>query len=414
MKIAVSAIGRFHMFDLARQMLRLGQEVQIFTGNPMCRVDRELRPFTRTHSLLHVVAALRQRMPPAPRTTWWQNLDYISQGSWLARSIDPDTTDVLDSLDGLGPAAGRLMKRYSKAWICNRGSAHILTQKAILEEEHRRWSVTAPYFSEVGLDRCLQEYAEADAIVVPSQFARRSFLDHGIATARVFVCPYGVDLSEFHPGTKPDNVFRVLFVGGTSIQKGIGHLLAAVEPLVNRRQCELWLVGPIDAAARHILDRYRDSFKHRGIYPRRDLWQIYSQASVLVMPSVQEGFGLVQAQAMACGVPVIGSRNSGAEDLFTDGVEGFIVPAADSGAIQSKIEWMIANPVQRAEMATAALNRVRSLGGWDRYGDSCLAMYNTVVTRRGAPAVRVPHRAGVDQNSDAVDSTATLSAGGAA
>jgi hypothetical protein len=111
---------------------------------------------------------------------------------------------------------------------------------------------------------------------------------------------------------------------------------------------------------------------------------------------------------------VIGSRNSGAEDLFTDGVEGFIVPAADSGAIQSKIEWMIANPVQRAEMATAALNRVRSLGGWDRYGDSCLAMYNTVVTRRGAPAVRVPHRAGVDQNSDAVDSTSTLSAGGAA
>src|ERR1019366_5816078 len=98
MRIAISAIGRFHMFDLARQMLRLGNEVKIFTGNPMSRVDRDLRPHARTHSFPHILAALRHRIPPAPKTTWWQDRSLDAFGRWLAGSVDPDTQDILDGL----------------------------------------------------------------------------------------------------------------------------------------------------------------------------------------------------------------------------------------------------------------------------------------------------------------------------
>jgi glycosyltransferase involved in cell wall biosynthesis len=190
-----------------------------------------------------------------------------------------------------------------------------------------------------------------------------------------------VDLSEFRPASKADSIFRVIFVGIASIEKGIGHLLRAVEPLVKKRHCELWLVGSIDSAARHVLNRYRSLFVYKGVCPRRELWRLYSQASVLVLASVQEGFGLVQAQAMACGIPVIATTNTGAEDLFTDGVEGFIVPIRSPEAIREKLEWMIANPVLRKRMAEAALERVKSLGGWNRYGERVESVYREVASR---------------------------------
>src|SRR5207249_11780258 len=100
---------------------------------------------------------------------------------------------------GIGLEAGRILRRRGVPWVCNRGSTHILTQKRLLEEEHARWHAEPPYFSERGLSRCLAEYAEADAIVVPSEFARRSFLEQGFSSNRVFKVPYGVDLSFFAP-----------------------------------------------------------------------------------------------------------------------------------------------------------------------------------------------------------------------
>jgi glycosyltransferase involved in cell wall biosynthesis len=271
------------------------------------------------------------------------------------------------------------MKNASRVWVCNRGSAHILTQKEILEEEHRRWNASPAIFSDEVLDRCIAEYEEADAIVVPSDFARQSFIAHGLKPGKLYVQPYGVDLDLFKPVAKEDSTFRVLFVGAISIQKGIGYLLEAMKPLVERRLAELWLVGALDDAAKHILDRHKDVFVYKGLQPRPALKWHYSQASVLVVPSVQEGLALVQAQAMACGIPVIASTNTGASNLFTDGVEGFIVPARDAKAIRDSVEWLIAHPHEHGVMKSAALSRVEKLGGWNEYGERCLQMYRELV-----------------------------------
>ena len=85
---------------------------------------------------------------------------------------------------------------------------------------------------------------------------------------------------------------------------------------------------------------------------------MYSQGSVLVLPSIEEGLALVQAQAMACGLPVIATTNTGAENLFSDSVEGFIVPIRNPVAIRDKVEWMIGHPIERTDMGAAALQRV--------------------------------------------------------
>src|SRR5260370_1977047 len=94
---------------------------------------------------------------------------------------------------------------------------------------------------------------------------------------------------------------------------------------------------------------------------------MYSKGSVLALPYVEEGLGLVLAQSMACGVPNIASTNTGAEDLFADGKEGFIVPPRDSTAIRERIEWMLSHPLEREEMGRRAPFPGGSLGGWEGF-----------------------------------------------
>lgn len=81
LRIALSAIGRFHMFDLARQMLLLGQKTSVFTGNPRSRVDADIGPCVKTHPAVRVLSALRHKIPPTPNMVRWQDwdLEYCSR-----------------------------------------------------------------------------------------------------------------------------------------------------------------------------------------------------------------------------------------------------------------------------------------------------------------------------------------------
>jgi glycosyltransferase involved in cell wall biosynthesis len=378
LRVALSSIGRFHMFDLARALGRDGDAVRLFTGYPRSKVDADLRPLTRTRPWWVVAGYVRTLLPPAPTGTWWAQRSLDDFGPWLARTLDPGSVDVLDALAGTGWEMGRVLRRHGKPWICNRGSTHILAQKALLEDEHRRWSAPAPDFSR-GIDRCLGEYEECDAVSVPSHFVKRSFVEQGVPAEKVHVCPYGVDLTLFAPRPREDDRFRVLFVGAYSIRKGIGDLFDAVRPLVRTGRAELWLVGHRAPEAGEILRRNADIAIDKGPQPRASLAWFYSQASVLVLPSIEEGLALVLAQAMACGVPVIASANTGAEDLLRDGVEGFIVPARDPAAVRARLEWMLDDPRRREQMGLAARERARSLEGWGGYARASREVYARVL-----------------------------------
>jgi glycosyltransferase involved in cell wall biosynthesis len=388
MRIGIGTTTRFHMFDLARELRRLGEDARLFTALPRFRVERELLDAARTHPSRLLWWRAAGRIPGLRDTNRWENATFRDFGRWFGRIAESARLDVIDALDGLGLEAGTRVQQNGGVWICNRGSAHILTQKQILTEEHERWGQPMPrsYFDPWMVDRGLAEYAGANAIVVPSHFAKRSFVERGIDAARVHVCPYGVDLSMFRPEEKQDQKFRAIFVGAQSIQKGIGYLMDAVRPLAQAKSMELWLVGAPTSDGKPILDANADLFVHQGVQPRDRLSWFYSQASVLVLTSVQEGLALVQALAMACGVPVIATVNTGAEDLFTNGVEGFIVPPRDALAIRERLEFLMENPRRLRDMGAAALDRVQQLGGWARYGRLCRDVYRKI-TAAGQPAI---------------------------
>jgi glycosyltransferase involved in cell wall biosynthesis len=123
-----------------------------------------------------------------------------------------------------------------------------------------------------------------------------------------------------------------------------------------------------------------DNVEMLGSLPQSELAALMSRSHVLALPSIEEGLALVQAQAMACGCPVICSTNTGGEDLFTDGVEGFIVPIRDPIALANRLQQLADDPDLQRSMRAAALHRVRSIGGWKEYGDRWESLLQTLVT----------------------------------
>ena len=244
--------------------------------------------------------------------------------------------DVFVGISGVGLKTGRRVQGRGGRFVCDRGSTHQRYQERVLREEYARWAVPgdpeAPYIVERE-EAC---YAAADAITVPSTMAKRSFVEMGVTGAKVHVIPYGVRLDRFgRVGRAPaiGERFEAVFVGQVSLRKGIPYLLEAFGR-VRHPNKRLRVVGAMDGRMEGILGRFsREHVKFLGAVPQARLPEILSTSHVLVLPSVEEGLALVQAQAMACGCPVLATTNTGAEDLFADGVEGMIVPILDVEAL---------------------------------------------------------------------------------
>jgi glycosyltransferase involved in cell wall biosynthesis len=285
----------------------------------------------------------------------------------VARSLG--STDILIALSGSGLHAGRTLKRAGGIYICDRGSAHIRYQDCLLREEHQRWGLPYREIDPRVIAKEESEYVLADRITVPSEFARHSFVQQGIPAEKVACIPYGGRLDRFRQIGKPDNSkFTILFVGNLTLQKGIPYLLEAFSRFKHPAK-ELIVIGSPGVETEFLLRRFpTDHVKFLGRVPNAELSAYYSLAHVFVLPSVQEGFGMVMAEAMACGCPVIATQHTGAADLFANGTAGYIVPPRNADAILDALRNLADHPSTRAEFSENAMRAVENLGGWDTYG----------------------------------------------
>ncbi|WP_072622572.1 glycosyltransferase family 4 protein [Spirulina major] len=208
------------------------------------------------------------------------------------------------------------------------------------------------------------ELHHADRIIVPSTQVKQSLAPTGIDPDRVSVVPFGAPVDYLYPSPQRDRPVRILFVGRVGPRKGVHHLIQgwrSLQPLA----AELHLVG-INEFPPGWLDPERDRFTYHPSIPHHHLIHHYHRASVFVLPSLIEGLALVLLEAMACGLPIITTPNSGAADILTDGVEGWLIPAGDAEAIASRLQWCVEHPDELAAMGRAARRRAE-IYTWERY-----------------------------------------------
>ena len=374
MQIVQAVFGVFHHFELAHQLHQRGHLRRIYSTWPWARLKREDLPrhLVKTFPLLHTPDYLlaRTRFYPrsvSSRVNKWNTLAF---DEFTRRTLPP--CDAFIGISGAGLLTGLELQQRGGVFVCDRGSTHQRFQEQAIREEYVRWNV--PHIPP-GPHIVLREeviYAAANAITVPSEASRRSFLARGVPPEKVHVIPYGVRLDRFHrpAGVEPAaDSFEVLFAGQVSLRKGIPYLLQAFARLRHPRK-HLTVAGAIHKDLRPLLRALpTEHVTFTGSVPPAKLVELMSLSHVLVLPSVEEGLALVQAQAMACGCPVIATEPTGAEDLFTDGREGFIVLTRDVDALSDRLQRLADDPDLQRTLSAAALVRVGQIGGWNTYGD---------------------------------------------
>jgi glycosyltransferase involved in cell wall biosynthesis len=147
-------------------------------------------------------------------------------------------------------------------------------------------------------------------------------------------------------------------------------------------RAELWLVGQELPEIETFFTKYNGTFRFVGKVPQGQLRDLYGQCSLFALCSVEDGFGVVLTQAMACGLPILCTTNTGGPDVLTEGREGFIVPIRDVQALKERILFLYEHRDICAEMGRCAEARAASSLSWDDYGNRIHSVFEELLRAR--------------------------------
>lgn len=378
MRVSVSVGGKFHLFDLAQQLERAGCLEQLITSYPKFSVESYGIPKSKVRSIIFKEVFQRGwgKVPPYIRRLYDpQYLIHETFDHVASRLIAP--CDIAVGLSSFSRRTLACAKARGAATVLECGSSHMLYQNEILAQEYKLFGARGDTIHPRVLEKGLAEYQETDYIAVPSTFVRRTFVERGIPEGKMIQVPYGVDLSQFRQIPKTDDVFRVVFVGTMSLRKGIQYLMRAFAQL-RLPNSELVLIGSPSPETAPLFEQYAGSYRYLNHIPFDQLYRYYSQGSVFAMMSLEEGLARVQPQAMACGLPVICTTNTGGEDMVRDGVDGFVIGIRDVDALKEKLTYLYEHPEVAERMGKSAKERVSSGFTWDDYGKRMISEYRRI------------------------------------
>jgi glycosyltransferase involved in cell wall biosynthesis len=379
MRVSVSCPTKFHAFYLADQLHRHGALKRLYTsfyGRWGKKSNNQGMNIPINQVKTNIISASLQ-YGYNPGTELFKDQFF---GRWAANQLSDEHIVTTWGLSAL-PVINRAHQLGIIA-IVERGSSHGSYQRDILLEEYEKWGASTETlrrsFTPARIDLELLEYELADYIAIPSSFVQRTFLEKGFPPQKLIKVPYGVDLSSFRQLPRNDTLFRVVFGGAMSLQKGVHYLLQAFAEL-KLPGAELWLVGGKTPEIEPFFNRYAGTFRYFGQQPQASLHEFYSRCSVFCICSIQEGMAMVQLQGMACGLPLICTSNTGGDDLIEDGREGFIVPIRDVDALKERILYLYEHQDICFEMGQAAKCKVQQGFTWDDYGNHIIHEYECVL-----------------------------------
>lgn len=303
--------------------------------------------------------------------------EYIS-----CNKIDYKKTDILVIWSGVAE------KSFKKANIINkkiikileRGSSHIVYQNKILSEEYERLGIKKKLIDKKIIEKEIREYDLANYIFVPSLFAKNTFIENGISSDKLLQVPYGTNLDEFYKTDQKTKDFTIISAGQISVRKGSIYLLKAFEEL-NLKNCKLIMVGNIETDIKNKLKPY---FLNKNVIfkthvKQKELNKLYNNSHIFVSSSLEEGLAMVQPQAMACGLPLICTTNSGGAEIVDEGINGFVCPIRDIDYLKNKISFFYKNRDQLKIFSENALKKARNDLSWDKYSEKVYEVYRNLI-----------------------------------
>lgn len=266
-----------------------------------------------------------------------------------------------------GRHTAQRLRRQQKPTLCvlEEVNSHVQHFDELMQEECRKLNLLRGGEKACDHAERLLAYEEADAILCPSEFVRRSFLQKGFAAEKLIKVNFGFPPLMPSPQVKKRRgSFKVLFVGQLHYRKGLRYAVDAFGRL-NAKNKEMVIVGPKTPVTGLENRPLPAGLQFTGPLKGAALEEQYKTADVFVLPSLEEGLALVQGEALSFGLPLLITTHTGGADLIRDGREGYIVPPANALALADRLQQMYDDRPALAQMSVAAYQAAERLGSWD-------------------------------------------------
>lgn len=380
MRTSIVVGTRFHSVTLADTLSRLGEEVLIYSSVPAHR----FRSALHQHSVRFVpmVATIAKKLSRVDLGKFTEKESVWFDKMAQLRLAD---CDVLYGWAGYSLGCGKKVKEKGGVYLLERSCPHVHYQEEILHREADALEINYQAKSNAWIERCIQEYEEADKIIVPSKYSYQSFIREGVSSKKLFVAP--LDKPAKIPMRKPprrdkNGPFVVGTLGGNLLRKGYKYLLEAWDEMRLPNAKLLIKANEEDLRTSPVLSKILDknkSIEFAGYFD--DINDFYQQCDVFCLPSVDDGFGLAALEAMGNRVPIIITEHVGAKDVLETAKAGYVVDAFQSGAIADKIMHLCRNTEDREEMGQLGYDHIRSLArpASSQYEKQMTTLYQNVV-----------------------------------
>lgn len=362
LRIAIASAGRFHLLDLARELHSLGYEVQFYSFVPRRRAIMFGLPPECHVNLIPLLLPLLAWHVKAPR--FWPAL--LERWMWAALNravrLRLKPCDVFICMSGIYVEAAQYAKdKFGALIMLHRGSKHILAQDEILA---RLLGAERP--SALAIAREQSGYQLADSIMIASQHVLRSFVTDPGAQEKCVVNPYGVELALFPKLPARDSVGEVVFVyaGMWTYRKGCDLLALAMQQTSGIRLVHVGALGdcpfPMNQA----------NIEHIDKVDQAALSNIYASADAFVLASREDGFGVVLGQALASGLPILCTEDTGGSDLCHTPALTDRVHVVRSDSVAALVEGLThcATRLRRGPTFAPLTDADRQTLTWSAYG----------------------------------------------
>jgi GT2 family glycosyltransferase len=345
-RIAMAATNPCHLYPMARVLAREGVLSAYYSGYPKWKLPGSDAVPVQTHSLrtLAVYGALKflpqVLRPKSEKLFQWQDVAF---DRWVSTQLN--ATDFVHGLPGQCLEIFRQAQDKGIRTVLNHATGPVKNQVQVLKAEYERAGLDLgelSYLDETLRKRHREEMELADFHCVASTIVRDQLVrDEKIDVNKIWVIPYGADQDVFYPrrGEGPKD-FRIIYAGQYTLRKGLRFLMEALAEVAEpgwRLDC----YGPQwdGATPRLETDGIKCPVEFHQAIPSPQLAEVFRNSSLLVLPSLEEGFGLVVVQALNCGIPCVVSDCVGAADLIEQRVNGSRFPSGNSHALAEELRW---------------------------------------------------------------------------
>ena len=396
-RVIVSHPGRQHSHQAALALFDAGLLHAYWTGIPcLAEHERMLPPWVKRRISRQSLIELPRRMvswnPVAPIMrrggtalfgrklgAWVEHAGYSAFDRWAARKLAEIRPTAIISYENAALHSFRAASDRGLLKILDAASIHHIVQDRVTQYQE-----SGALHQLIGKIKN-QEIALADHILTVSALAKQTYIDAGVLPENISVVPVGADLALFEPQQTDHKEalehFRFAFVGHTSHRKGFDTLMQAFSELRrDARDVDLTVVGSLGDAGRYLPGADK-GVNYLGQLSQKELGAIYAETDCLVLPARHDSYGMVVAEAFACGVPVIVSDMVGAKDWVVAGENGWIVPFNDARALKERMVWCIQNRNAVRAMRGCARSSAHQMS-WKNYREKFVATVNRLLDEK--------------------------------